>query len=223
MPLPISYLIVSAIHLYLCLTGQAGKARAVTKGLLMPCLLAYVVTRCAGKPPLLLCGAILLGWAGDLLLLAPGRKGCFIGGAAAFLGGHICYAVLLFRQLDANALPMPVILLTAAGLIAIGIGVYLSLRKDLGEMRIPVIAYLLAILVMAAGAVLTLLQGLAKGSVSLPQIWIAIGGMSFLVSDYLLARGLFVKKLRLGDFWVMLSYIAAQLLLVMGLLCTSAL
>ena len=43
------------------------------------------------------------------------------------------------------------------------------------------------------------------------------GALCFLVSGYLLARELFVRKHLWGDFAVMRIYIAAQLLLVTGL------
>lgn len=223
MPILIPYLAAAGAHLLFCLFWPGGKGRAVTKGLLMPCLLLFALLGAARSgPSWLLCAAILLGWAGDLLLLVPERKGFFLGGAAAFLGGHICYAILLFRLLAEAPTPLWLLLTAAGSLLGVGGAAYLSLRKGLGGMKLPMMAYLISILIMALGAVLLAAQAGLQGRFLPAHGWIAVGGGCFLLSDYLLAWGLFLRKPALGDFWVMLTYISAQLLLVMGLVYLGA-
>ena len=87
------YLGISAVHLFFCLRG-GGRGRAVSKILLMPALLAYYLT-VSWTAFDLTAAALLLGWGGDVLLLWPKRKLCFLGGLGSFLLGHVCYAAVM--------------------------------------------------------------------------------------------------------------------------------
>jgi uncharacterized membrane protein YhhN len=79
-------------------------------------------------------------------------------------------------------------------------------------MRLPVVVYEAVILLMAAAAVqFCIARGLPSGALVLA------GSLSFLVSDSLLAFYTFRGTSRFGDVAVMLSYLAAQFCITLGL------
>ncbi len=204
------FLAASVFHLACCALG-AKRLQGASKGFLMPLLaIAYLAFSWGeSSPPVL--GAILCGFLGDVLLLAPERRGRFLAGLGAFLLGHLFYAGALAER---GGLPplLPGVLLATALLLA-GILAYVSLQKALGEMRVPVIAYLAVILGMAFFALSLLLAGRTAGS-----LLAAVGSVCFILSDYLLARSLFLREAEPSrDFFVMLFYLAAQCCLAVGL------
>ena len=204
------YLVVSLFHLFCCFTGRK-KWQGATKPLLMPLLLLFYLVSAEAPAPLMIAG-ILFGFAGDVFLLFSQKKQFFLAGLVSFLCGHICYTVYLFER---TAIPsLWILLLTGIVYAAVGVVAFLSLRKDLGEMLLPASAYLLVILVMAYSGCLYCIG--SGGNVS---GWITLlGGVFFIASDYILARGNFCKPLPRNDFIVMSTYLAAQLFLSLGML-----
>ncbi|GAA4338645.1 hypothetical protein GCM10023086_73160 [Streptomyces venetus] len=176
----------------------------VAKPLLMPLLAAWAALRRAPRP---LLAALLFGWGGDVLLLSDAEP-AFLAGMASFAAGHVCYLVLFARNGSRYAVPR-----ARAGLLAVGYATALVttvalLRPDLpADLRVPVAAYSLLLTAMAYGAAIRL--GLFTG----------LGGALFLLSDTLIATGVaeWPQPPR-PDFWIMLTYIAAQALLVLGTL-----
>lgn len=169
------------------------------KPLLMPLLAAYAAVRHA-PPPLL--AALLCGWGGDVFLLGD-AEWAFLVGMGFFAAGHICY-LLLFRRLFLRTRTFPVL---AAGYAAALVGAVALLWPDLpADLRIPVAGYSLLLTAMACGASgLGLLAG--------------AGGALFLASDMLIATGVAEwPQPPAPDFWIMLTYSVAQLLLAVGVL-----
>lgn len=169
------------------------------KPLLMPLLAAYAAVRHA--PPLLI-AALLFGWGGDVFLLGE-ADWAFLVGMGSFAAGHICY-LLLFRSLFRRTRTFPVL---AVGYAAALVGAVALLWPDLpAELRIPVAGYSVLLTAMACGASgLGLLAG--------------AGGALFLFSDMLIATGVAEwPQPPVPDFWIMLTYSAAQLLLAVGVL-----
>lgn len=224
LPLFCIYLAAAAIHLFFCLCCPESLLCKLTKCLMMPLLLVWYLAS-AEVVSCWVIAALLLGWAGDACLLFPSRKACFLAGLSAFLAGHLCYAAAILlrlwqRMLPAGGLqenPTPLLIAGAGFALAflfIGIAAYLTLRRHVDKsMKGPVIAYLLVILCMAALA----------GVYSFPfqngfgENGIFFGALLFVLSDYLLARGMFIGEQRGGAFAVMLTYLSAQLLLCYGL------
>lgn len=198
------YCALCLVHLAFCLPFRWGRRKFcqdLTKALLMPALLAAVLA--GGEAGLLVPAALLFGWAGDVLLLWPDRKPCFLAGLVSFLVGHGCYIPALLAGVKISA---PRGILAAALLALLGAAAYASLRRHLpGEMKLPVAAYLLTILGMAWAAVM-------RG-----EALLIAGAAFFVLSDYILARSLFVKRHGWTDAAVMLPYLAAQLCLAGGL------
>ncbi|WP_420032933.1 lysoplasmalogenase [Streptomyces sp. cg28] len=202
MTLPVAlrtgFLAVCAADLVALLAG-AHTVHVVLKPLLIPVLLAYVVAR---GGPRLLWGALLFGWGGDVLLLFD-ADAAFLAGMGCFAAGHVCYLLLFKQHGTARA---------RSGLLAAGYGVVLAgtvvaLWPDLpAGLRGPVAGYSLLLTAMAYGASRL---GATAG----------VGGALFLLSDSLIAMGLADwPALPRPDFWIMLTYVAAQFLLAQGVL-----
>ncbi|WP_340381680.1 lysoplasmalogenase [Streptomyces sp. SS7] len=172
----------------------------VAKPLLMPLLTAWAAT--GGAPPLLL-AAVLFGWGGDVLLLSDAGP-AFLAGMASFAAGHICYLVLFTRYGRPRARAGLLAPAYAAVLVATLVLLWPGLPPDL---RVPVAAYSTLLTAMAHTAATRL--GPLAGA----------GGVLFLLSDTLIATGVadWPQPPR-PDLWIMLTYAAAQFLLVRGAL-----
>ncbi|WP_405642512.1 lysoplasmalogenase [Streptomyces sp. NBC_00019] len=172
----------------------------VAKPLLMPLLAAYAASRGA---PRLLIAALLCGWGGDTLLLFDAES-AFLAGMGCFAAGHICYLALFRAYGEARA---------RSAFLAPGYAVVLVISVALlwpglpADLRVPVAGYSLLLTAMAYAAATRL--GLLAG----------LGGALFVLSDSLIATGVakWPQPPR-PDLWIMLTYIAAQSLLVTGVL-----
>ncbi len=186
--------LAAAVDLVSLLAG-AELGHQLAKPLLMPLLAAHAVTRGAPK---LLVAALLFGWGGDVFLLSD-ADWAFLVGMGSFAAGHVCYLVLFGRR--RTSVPLGIAYTAAL------VGTVALLWPDLpADLRIPVAGYSLLLTAMAYRASsLGLLAGL--------------GGALFLLSDTLIATGVAAwPQLPAPDFWVMLTYIAAQYLLTAGVL-----
>ncbi|MGI5181444.1 lysoplasmalogenase [Dactylosporangium sp. CA-152071] len=163
----------------------------VAKPLLAPLLLWHLGRFC------------LVGWglvfatAGDVALLVPGTVP-FLLGMACFLGTQICFLVAFLRHGRPRRL------------VALGYGILWAvlnavLWPSLGDLRVPILVYSLALSAMAAAA----------WSVS-PVV--AAGGFLFLLSDLLIGLGAAGLGFPGRNLVVMVTYIAALFLIVTGVL-----
>ncbi|MET9376696.1 lysoplasmalogenase [Streptomyces sp. NPDC002992] len=189
-----AFALAVAVDLVSLLAG-AELGHRIAKPLLMPLLAAYAATR--GAPKLLL-AALLFGWGGDVFLLSD-ADWAFLVGMGSFAAGHVCYLVLFGRR--RTSLPLGIAYSAAL------VGTVALLWPDLpAELRIPVAGYSLLLTAMAYKSSAL---GLTAG----------VGGALFLLSDTLIASGVADwPQPPLPDFWVMLTYIAAQYLLTAGAL-----
>ncbi|MFE7353960.1 lysoplasmalogenase [Streptomyces sp. NPDC057543] len=195
-PLLIAFLVASAVDLVGVLT-DVPVAHLLAKPLLMPLLAGYAAAR---RGPRLLIAALLFGWGGDTLLL-PDSDAAFLVGMGSFAAGHVCYLWLFGRARRP--------LLAGAGYAAV-LAVFVALLwSDLpADLRIPMTGYSLLLTAMAYRA----------GTLGR---YAAVGGALFLLSDALIATGIADwPQLPAPDFWVMLTYIAAQFLLTVGALAS---
>ncbi|MFE9818365.1 lysoplasmalogenase [Streptomyces sp. NPDC005773] len=197
-PLLIAFLLACAADLVGVLT-DAGSVHLVAKPLLMPLLAAYAVAR---RGPRLLIAALLCGWIGDVFLLADADL-AFLVGMGGFAAGHLCYLRLFGRARGA--------LLPGIG-YAVVLTVFVVLIWDglPAGLRVPMAGYSL------------LLTAMAYRSGVLGR-YAAAGGALFLLSDALIATGIADwPQPPAPDFWVMLTYVAAQFLLTLGALAPGA-
>jgi uncharacterized membrane protein YhhN len=148
--------------------------------------------------------ALVLGLAGDVLLMLPGDY--LIPGIAAFLAGHLAYAAGF--RFDGFA-----IFGLVAGLVIVAATAVLFLRRILSavesggraQLRNPVIAYAIVISLMTVSAT-------ASGN-----LVAAAGGLLFFFSDVIFAWYRFVKPVRWGQPVNIVMYQAGQALLVLSL------
>ncbi|MER6563235.1 lysoplasmalogenase [Streptomyces sp. NPDC001027] len=171
---------------------------AVAKPLLMPLLAAWAARRDA---PRLLVAALLCGWGGDALLLFD-ADAAFLAGMASFAAGHVCYLVLFLRVGRSRAGSL---LLAPCYAVALITTVVLLMPGLPAQLRLPVAVYSTLLTAMACTAAARL--GPVAGA----------GGALFLLSDTLIATGVahWPQPPR-PDLWIMLTYLAAQVLLVRG-------
>jgi len=124
--------------------------------------------------------------AGDICLAFDSRK-AFLAGLVVFLMGHLVYVAAFLNIAKMNVWTMGS--LAVAG--AVSGAVYFWLKTHLGAMKRPVIAYMVVITAMVAGA------GGVAGDSHLPVMgrWLVAGGaLFFYLSDIFVARHQFVVK-----------------------------
>ena len=189
--------------------------RYATKPLIMISLMAYFISKKSLISKKLYpwgIFAIIAALAGDIFLMFQEYSGLFfIAGLGAFLFAHIGYTIIFLTQKGRKKHLFQFILLANYALI---MG-YLILPKA-GDLKIPVLVYIMAISAMAYTA------QIRKGTVSnASYITGLIGARLFLASDSLLALSMFLDAFPKVDFLIMLSYGIAQACMVYSLVNSS--
>jgi uncharacterized membrane protein YhhN len=154
--------------------------------------------------------ALALGLVGDiaLMLAAPDAvDAAFIAGLTAFLLGHVAYLVA-FARVGVHLLPLLAGLLVAGGVGGLVLPAVLRRVRDDGG---PPLVGAVAGYALAVGATTALASGTQL-------VLCALGGLLFLVSDALIARGRFVAAVPRGALLVASTYHLAQFAIVLGLL-----
>lgn len=148
---------------------------------------------------------LLLGAAGDVLLIPLQRPRVFLAGMNAFLLGHVAYVVAFaMLELDAGGA-------ATAGLLMIIAGIALArwlLPQTPEEFRLPVLSYLGVIGVMVVVAV----SAVAAGA---PWL-VAAGAIGFALSDVSVARDRFVQPSFVNRVWGLPLYFASQMLIALS-------
>lgn len=153
--------------------------------------------------------AIGLVWslAGDVLLMFPQY---FIGGLVCFLIAHLAYIVAFTDGVRLGVRP-----LIWGAFLVLGAGIVWILWPGLPVgLRVPVLAYAIALATMAAQAitrqqVVGAGQGAQHAAATSARI-AAVGAVLFLVSDALLSYGRFRQSLPCSPLLVLGTYYAAQ-------------
>jgi len=143
---------------------------------------------------------LALGVVGDFALLGRSKR-AFHAGLAAFLLGHLAYIAGM------AALAPPRSWIAWPAVVPIGAGV-LALRwlwPHLGSLRVAVIAYVLAIVVMVIAAL------------AVHEQTLALGAVLFFASDLAVARDKFVSSSVANRAWGLPAYYTAQLLIAWSL------
>jgi uncharacterized membrane protein YhhN len=152
---------------------------------------------------------LTLGLLGDMALIPKSRM-WFLVGMIAFLAGHVFY-ILAFNSLTLFTRLYPL----GAGLIAaMGAGAAIRFWPHLGNMRIPVAAYILTISIMLWSAWAVFFNA----PLPLPaRLLIALGATSFSFSDISVARNTFVKPRFADQAWGLPLYYAGQFMLALSI------
>ena len=145
--------------------------------------------------------------AGDVFLLSRTSPNLFLAGMAAFALGHLSYLAVFIAAQDT---PFTTGRLVVTGLVIFAFaGVFVWLKPHLPkEMRLPVIAYVIIILLM----VITALGLPMRGPLSLAMI----GALMFAVSDIFVARDRFVSPTPKNALAITPLYFGAQALIALS-------
>ena len=198
--------VVSAVYL-VTLFFKQGILQSVLKGCLVPLILAiYIFGAEKILVPVIL--ALIFGWIGDVLLLNIADLRRFRLGLASFLTGHICFIVAFSFFIPQFNIPALIISIAVAAIFGFCMFKFVRPGK---AMKYPVIAYEIIIMLMAISAIQVFFaHGGTFGILALT------GSILFVISDGTLAFNTFRKDTKIGYFLVMVTYIAAQLLITLG-------
>jgi uncharacterized membrane protein YhhN len=130
----------------------------------------------------------------------------FFPGLVSFLVGHIFYVICFFYTAPpTTSIFWGVLPVTVASLL-----IFLRLKPHLGDMTIPVLAYIVVITVMFCGAFSLLLE---SGLALTGRLLAFLGAILFYLSDLFVARDRFVKKEPINRILGLPLYYGSQFLL----------
>ena len=212
------FFIVSIINLFEQII-KIGWVDLASKPLLMITLLSYYLSsRFAPSNTLsrLIVGALVFSWLGDVLLMLQDTiGGVFVFGLAAFLIAHIFY-IFAYQQAktpETGEANKSFVHTRLAFLIFIGVALIYMLYPTLGELLIPVIIYTIVIITMAIFALLR-----RGATIDKSFIMVYSGALLFIMSDSMIAINKFMSPIIQHRLLIMSTYIAAQFLIVKGIL-----
>jgi uncharacterized membrane protein YhhN len=203
-------LLVALVLLLGLLYGEKTGRRSIILGLKTPLSVLFVITAVLQPHPLpwyyhyVLVG-LILGLVGDVCLALPGNK-AFRAGLVAFLAGHILYVIAFARLGGSEHWFGTGVLVT----IAVSIAVFERLRPHLGDMLVPVIAYIVVITIMVLAALAVYRNPAVK---SMGAQVVLVGAVIFYLSDLFVARDRFVKSEFLNRLIGLPLYYCGQFLL----------
>lgn len=151
---------------------------------------------------------LLFSAAGDFILDYD-RQNWFIFGLGAFFIAHLCYLSSLKPYV--NSLKQTKYIMTSVLYIGYGGGMLWLLADGLGQLFIPVVAYMSILLLMALATVLS----------EKSNVWLVVGGISFVLSDSLIGFDKFYLPIEHVSFAIMVSYYFAQFALFKGFMKAS--
>lgn len=184
--------------------------------LLLSIILYFVAATRSVKHPMrfLLLAGFVASWLGDIsLMFQKEDEVYFLMGLISFFLAHVFY-ILSFRYwfYDNHHIPLikkqPWMMFL---LVAYALGLFRLLEPGLGSMKIAVIAYMVIILLMVVMALNRFAKVSRKGFAL-----VFAGALLFLVSDSFLAYNKFAEPVPMAGAWIMLTYSAAQLLIMLG-------
>ncbi|MFH7002740.1 lysoplasmalogenase [Flavobacterium bizetiae] len=163
----------------------------------------------------ILLSALLFSWIGDVILLfADIAEIYFILGLLSFLIAHLSYCVLFNKQIIGEIQINKILFAVGSLLIAFYLtAMILVLIPRLGELKIPVIIYAAVISTMLLFAFNGYLIWKKPGA-----LYIFLGAVAFVASDSILAFDKFYAPIQKSSFFIMLTYLVAQYLIVVGII-----
>ncbi|MFY1576673.1 lysoplasmalogenase [Verrucosispora sp. WMMD703] len=187
-----AFAVVAAVELVAVATDVLA-VQWLAKPLLAPLLLAWLWRVRAANAPIAV--GLLLATAGDVALLMP-SDAAFLVGMGCFLGTQLALVTAFVGHRRARPAAL-------AGYLALWVVANALLWPRLGELRLPVLGYSLALCLMAATATALGLR-------------VALGGALFLFSDLLIGLGAAGTTVPGHSVLVMATYSAALFLISTG-------
>ena len=208
------YIAFSAVYLLILFLGHEN-LNFFLKPILIPILIFGVYFYQNFPTKNILLTALLFSWIGDVILLFSDISEIyFILGLVSFLISHIVYCILFNRQAKRNLKKNSIAIGIGSILIACYlIGMLSVLLPSLGDLKIPVIVYASVISIMLLFAYNGLLSWNEPGNKL-----VFSGAVVFVISDSILAINKFYNPIEKSSFFIMLTYLVAQYLIVIGIL-----
>lgn len=208
-PVWLSLFIVAAVTLFAGILFDVHMLYLTAKPLLMISLLLYFISASRGYPPwrFYVMAALVFSWGGDVFLMLDDM---FTPGLVSFLVAHIFY-ITAYQKTGAASGELR--LLDIMKFVLFGAVVMWLLYPGLGGMLLPVLAYMLVLLSMGVWA-----HKRRGATTAISFTLVSAGAMLFVVSDGLIALNKFAFEIPAERMLVMSTYIAAQYLIVQGLL-----
>lgn len=199
--------VLAAVHLVAQLVGADGVAN-VSQWFLMPVLASVLwMSTGPGRSRLVILTLVALGlsWMGDTAPDLTDGDVSFLMMVGFFLLAQIAY-IAAFAPYGRAEIWGRRRRSTIGCLVAVGL-LILACAPGAGPLLVPALLYGAAL-----GAMAILAAGVDRR--------VAVGGVLFLVSDGMIALGAFADWFSppAEGFWVMVTYIAAQVLIVLGVL-----
>ena len=209
-----SFLGFSIVYLVLILIGREDITWFL-KPFLLPFLIVAVYFHQRFSSKKILLTALILSWIGDIILLfADKGELYFIGGLIAFLLSHIFYILLFNKQLKIYLKKSRTIYwIGITSIITYLLVMMVVLMPYLGDLLLPVFVYAMTISIMLLFALKGFLNWQKPAN-----IYIFIGAIIFVASDSVLAFDKFYAAIPYRSFFIMSTYLAAQYLIVIGIL-----
>jgi uncharacterized membrane protein YhhN len=208
------YIAFSLLYLLILLVGYET-VDLFLKPALIPILGfgVYLYRKFPTKNTLLI--ALLFSWIGDVILLfADIAEIYFILGLISFLISHVIFCVVFNNQIKTRARKNSIIFGIGSFIIALYlIGMLSVLLPFLGDLKIPVTVYASVISIMVLFAFNGFFVWKNPGNK-----YIFIGAITFVISDSILAMNKFYAPIERSSFLIMLTYLMAQYLIVVGIL-----
>ena len=210
----ILYLLLSGIHLYHSWKDDSRR-RAMTKPFLL-ILLAVYYALAAQTVSWVLLFALLTSWLGDVLLIPKGHKWFTMGGIS-FMASHVLFIAVYVPSVQFASIPVALIAVMAVVYYGISLMIIRAVRETTPKiMVVPMYLYLLFNSTMNLFALMRLFTMHSAGS-----IVAYVGAVLFFISDctlflvrYYRNKDLIFKR----HFTVMLTYLAGEMLIVLGIL-----
>ncbi len=191
----------------------------IAKPLLMPLLILFYIfgvlkaTADIIRVDWLIVVALIGGCAGDILLMLKDQDKWFLYGMGAFLINQIFYIISFFLSItDYTTFNLWGLFLLGPAILILIFMLPRFINKT-GDMKIPVLVYMAAILLMHLAALMRLatVQGL-------PSILIYIGSISYIFSDATIGLNKWGGEVTNARLIIMTTYVMAQFFIVLGAL-----
>lgn len=209
----ISFIILENTHFVI--------AALIAKALIIPSLMLFYHFSVRGNYGILhkfIMFGLLFSWFGDVSLelgeitlpFTINPDILFIIGLSTFLITQLIYFIA-FSLLKGKNLIFSSRLYQTFLVVLYGSIMMFYLYRSLGDMKIPVIAYMLIILLMLLSALNR--YGKVNG---LSYILVTLGAILFVISDSLIAITRFHMDINFAGAMIMITYVTAQYLIVLG-------
>jgi Predicted membrane protein len=211
------YLQLKYIAIILCTLISLGNLKFVkddkknlagfTKFFLMPSLI-FVYLSCSHYPNLLIVAALFFGFLGDIFLEIEGKL-MVLGGITFFIG-HIFYIEAFINNINFQNIPNWIYLLIIPYFLYASF-ILIEFYPYLKSLVIYIFIYMVALLAMSYCSLLRCLE------VTGYRFYFPfIGSVLFVLSDSLIGFNTLKGKIKNGQFYIMATYILAQLFITIG-------